>query len=61
MTLCLSILVPSPFSLLHAQTADIVKALHKQLKDKSVKTRQVSFLCTVKVCVAYTDTICQIL
>ena len=33
----------SPLSLLHSQTADIVKALHKQLKDKSVKTRQGCF------------------
>ena len=33
----------SPVALLHAQIPDIVKALHRQLKDKSVKTRQGCF------------------
>ena len=31
----------SPLVLLQGQVPQIVKALHKQLKDKSVKTRQV--------------------
>lgn len=31
----------SPLALLQGQVPQIVKALHKQLKDKSVKTRQV--------------------
>ena len=31
----------SPLVLLQGQVSQIVKALHKQLKDKSVKTRQV--------------------
>lgn len=33
----------SPLALLHSQVPGIVKALHKQLKDKSVKTRQGCF------------------
>lgn len=33
----------SPLSLLHSQVSSIVKALHKQLKDKSIKTRQGCF------------------
>ena len=32
----------SPLSMLNSQIPNIVKALHRQLKDKSVKTRQVS-------------------
>lgn len=31
----------SPLVLLQGQVSQIIKALHKQLKDKSVKTRQV--------------------
>ena len=31
----------SPLVLLQGQVSQIVKALHKQLKDKSIKTRQV--------------------
>ncbi len=33
----------TPVSLLHGQITVIVKALHRQLKDKSVKTRQGCF------------------
>ena len=33
----------TPTSLLHGQISSIVKALHRQLKDKSVKTRQGCF------------------
>ena len=36
--------IVSPQALLLAQTPTIVKALHKQLKDKSTKTRQVGLL-----------------
>lgn len=35
---------PSPVSQLHAQIPSIVKALHRQLRDKSVKTRQGCFV-----------------
>ena len=38
---CYYFLFFSPLSLLHSQVSSIVKALHKQLKDKSIKTRQV--------------------
>ena len=41
--LFLSTSSPSPLALLHSQVPGIVKALHKQLKDKSVKTRQGCF------------------
>lgn len=33
----------NPVSLLQTQVRDIVKALHKQLREKSIKTRQGSF------------------
>ena len=36
-------LLSSPLTLLHTQIPALVKALHKQLKDKSVKTRQGCF------------------
>ena len=43
---CYHFLFFSPLSLLYSQVSSIVKALHKQLKDKSIKTRQV---CTIHV------------
>ena len=48
--LCDVLFIVSPQALLLAQTPTIVKALHKQLKDKSTKTRQVGLL---YVCIMY--------
>ena len=65
--LCDVLFIVSPQALLLAQTPTIVKALHKQLKDKSTKTRQVGLLyicimyihvCMVCMCVSVLKCLC---